>query len=341
MNKLPCPILLIILLLPLYIQAQTKPLTLIQTIEMPDVPSGPWADHICVDVTGHRLFTTMQAQKALVVLDLDKGTVIQNIPVGNPHSCAYRGDLHEIFVNDSDPINPGVKIFSDETYKLIRTVPLLHRTDSMGYDPHLKYIYAVNGGESENLDYSLVSIIDTTKGEHIGDIKVESATLEDMDVGESGLIYITAEEKNQVMVLDPQKRTVVTTWPLMKAKTPVATVVDESDHRLFVACRTGDYYGEIVVFDTRTGKELKTLPIESWLDYMAFDQHSGRLYAFCGLGHVYVYQKKTPDDYVLLQKAETGLLGKTGLVVPELHRLYVVLPNLAWKPAKVLVFSMQ
>src|ERR1700730_13557393 len=182
-------------------QAQTKqPLTLVQTIKLPDVPSGPWTDHLCVDLKRHRLFTTMQAQKVVAVIDLDTAKVIQNIPVGNPHACVYRSDLDQLYVNDGDPENSGVKIFSARDYHLIKHLAFLRRTDAMGYDSDTKYLYAVNGGESENLDYSLISVVNTTTGEKVGDIKIPSAkTLEDMDLESSGpRLYITGVDKNEV-----------------------------------------------------------------------------------------------------------------------------------------------
>ena len=37
------------------------PLRLVQTIEMPEVPAGPYTDHMALDLKGNRLFTTMQA----------------------------------------------------------------------------------------------------------------------------------------------------------------------------------------------------------------------------------------------------------------------------------------
>ena len=319
-----------------------EPLIPVQTIDLPDVPEGPYTDHLCVNTKGHRLFTTMQAQKAVAVIDLDNGKVLRNIPVGNPHSCAYRSDLDQLYVADGDPTQPGLKVFSARDYHLIKRIGLEKRSDSMVYDPNSKYLYIVNGGAGGKLDYSLISVINTTTSEREGDVKVAAEVLEDMDIAPSGTrLYITEEDANKVVVVDPQKRTVVDTWPITKGTTPVATAVDEAHHRVFVACRTTDLHGAIVVIDTDTGKELKTLPIGGWLDYMVFDAKAGRIYAVCGVGETYVYQQLGSDDYVLLGKSETAMMAKTGLLVPELHRFYVAVPMMAWKPARVLVFDVK
>jgi hypothetical protein len=59
MRKLYC-LVVVPVLYALPGRAQTfEPLTPVQTIELPDVPEGPYTDHLCVDTKGHRLFTTI------------------------------------------------------------------------------------------------------------------------------------------------------------------------------------------------------------------------------------------------------------------------------------------
>ncbi len=163
-----------------------EPLTLVQTIELPDVPRGAFTDHLCIDIKGHRLFTTMQAQKVVAVIDLQTKKILQNIPVGNPHACEYRADLEQLYVSDGDLAKPGLKIFSGRDYHLVKSIGLAKGTDSMGYDPVSKYLYLVNGGERADMAHSLISIIDSSTSDHIGDIEASSKFLEDMDIDTSG-----------------------------------------------------------------------------------------------------------------------------------------------------------
>src|ERR1035437_5167584 len=88
------------LLIASYTLAQ-QPLTLVQSIEMPEVPAGPYADHMALDHKGQRLFTTPQANKAVDVLDLTRGKVLYTISgFGNPHAIRYREDRNRLFVTD-------------------------------------------------------------------------------------------------------------------------------------------------------------------------------------------------------------------------------------------------
>ena len=318
-----------------------EPLVLVQKIPMPDVPTFPYADHLGIDLHGHRLFAAMQGAKSEVVIDINAGKVIHNIHVDDPHTVVYRNDLNRIYITDGDPKEPGVKVFDGNDYHLIKSIKLRPRTDSGAYDPKSKYFYVVNGGETAKQDYSFLSIVDTTKMTSLGDIKIDGATLEQLDMEQSTpRLYVTIEEKSEVAVVDRDKRTVVATWPITKAKVPAAIALDEANHRLFVGCRTTDMHGHIVVFDTATGKELDALPVGGHVDQMFFDPATKRIYASDGTA-VDVYEERDPDHYTLLGKAETGLMSKTGLLVPELHRYFATVPHIGSQEAKILVFQTQ
>jgi DNA-binding beta-propeller fold protein YncE len=324
----------------------SEPLQLTQTIEMPDVPIGPYTDHLAVDLKGHRLFATPQAHKSVYVFDLETGKLIQDIPgFGNPHSVLYRSDLDQIYVTDGG--TGQLKIFSGSDYQPVKSVELLPDADSIGYDPATKYLYITNGGEGAKLDYALLSMIDTTTSGHVGDVKISAKSPEAMALEISGhRIYLDVTDKNQVAVLDREKRTVLASWPVTKGKNNIAIALDETHHRLFVGCRNTETSGVIVVFDTQTGKEIESLPIAGWVDYMAYDPRTSRIYATCGkgpdgVGSVYVYHQNGSGHYDLLSQAATAPMAKTGLFVPELHRLYVSAPHKDNPTAKILVFETQ
>jgi DNA-binding beta-propeller fold protein YncE len=320
------------------------PLTLSRTIEMPEVPIGPYTDHLAVDLKGNRLFATPQARKSVQVFDLTSGKLLQNISgFENPHSVLYRPDLDRVYVTDGGA--GQLKIFSGRDYHLIQSVKLLPDADSIGYDPATKFVYVTNGGEGAKLDYSLLSAIDTEDGKLVGEVKVPAGSLEAMALEAAGQrIYIDVTDKNEILVIDRHNFTVLATWPVTKGKRNIAIALDESHHRLFVGCRNTESSGVIVVFDTLTGKELEALPIAGWVDYLAYDPASRRLYATCGQGPegngwAYVYEQGTRDSYHLLGKVATAPKGKTGLFVPELKQLFVSIPHFGNTPAEVLVFQ--
>src|SRR4029077_12125013 len=235
---------------------ETSPLKLVQTITLPPDVKGHF-DHFEVDLKGNRLFATPESGKAVLVFELKTGKPVHTISgIEKPHAVLYREDLDRIYVTDGEA--GDLKIFDGKTYKLLSTVKLLEDADSIGYDPKTKYLYIDNGGGDVHQTYSMLSVVDTTAGKKVADIKIDGETLEAMALESSSpRLYVNNKAKNQVDVVDREKRAMVSSWPVPKCKTNVAMALDEANPRLFIACRSG----QITVLDTQSGKEITTLPI--------------------------------------------------------------------------------
>ncbi|MGH9397096.1 MAG: YncE family protein [Terriglobia bacterium] len=312
------------------------PLKRVGTFKMPAAVKGHF-DHFGVDVPGNRLFSAAEGYKAVLVFNLRTGKLIHTIGgLGIPHAILYRKDLNRIYITDGGA--GALNIYDGKTYKLIKSVKLLVDSDSIAYDPTTKDLYIVNGGGDAHQAYSTISIVNTTSGERVGDMKIDGDTLEAMALEKaSPKMYVNNRAKNQIEVIDREKRTVLAVWPVTMGKANVAMAFDEAHHRLFVGCRGG----EIVVFNTETGKELQALPIGKGVDDMVFDPTTRRIYASCGAGagSVDVYKEEDPDHYRLLGKVPSGAGGKTARLVPQLERYYVAVPTHENTPAEVFVYQ--
>src|ERR1700719_4252651 len=309
------------------------PLKLAQTLTLPGDVKGNF-DHFGVDLKGDRLFATPEGYKAVLVFELQSGKPIHTITgIGKPHAVLYREDLDRIYITDGDA--GDVKIFDGKTYALISSVKLLEDADSIGYDAKTKYLYIDNGGGDVHQTYSMLSVVDTTAGKKLADIKIDGDTLEAMALEKSSpRLYVNNRTKNQVDVVDREKRELTASWPVTKCKINVAMALDEANHRLFIACRSGG----IVVFDTQSGKELSVLPITKGVDDLVFDAASKRIYASCD-GDVSVYQQSAPDSYKLLGKVATGPLARTALLAPQINRYFVAVPQRGTTNAEIMVFE--
>ncbi len=194
----------------------TGPLVFVRSMDMPGVPLGPYVDHFGVDVKGRRLFATPQAHKSVQVFDIESGKFLLELTgFGNAHGITYRDDIDQFYVSDGGDAGE-VKIFSGKDYHLIKSVGGLIGADSSGYDPGAKEFYVVTGGPSAKVDYSAVTVIDTSKGERVGEIQVPgSGHLEQIVAEEIGSrIYVNIEDKNEIGVMDKEKRTLLVRWPL-------------------------------------------------------------------------------------------------------------------------------
>lgn len=316
---------------------------LVHSFIMPDVPKGPYCDHLAVDLAGKRLFTTPQAAHSVEVLDLDSGKLLHRISgLENPHSVLFRSDVNRLYVTDGGAAK--LRIYDSKTFEPVRTLDGLPDADSIGYDSATRELYITNGGESIKSEYSSLSVIDTNSYARLADVKIKAGSLEAMVLEKNGpLIYINMMDQNKIAVVNRKTRQLVAAWPVTKGHKNIAIALDEVHHRLFVGCRNTETSGVIVIFDTQTGKELKTtLRIAGWVDYLVYDPLAKHLYGTCGpqigdSGYVYAFAGDGEGGYTLLTKAPTALRAKTGLYVPELGQIFVAVPHFEG-PARILSF---
>jgi DNA-binding beta-propeller fold protein YncE len=291
-------------------------------------------DHFGVDLKHNRLFATAEDSHSVLVLNsVDAALSTEISGIARPHAVLYRDDLDRIYVTDGG--DGALKIFDGKTYHQIGAVALSKDADSIGYDASRHYLYIDNGGKDAGNPYSLVSVVDTTAGRKITDIRVESDTLEAMslDIWRPRL-YVNNRAQNSVVVIDRWKNTVIASWPLTMGKDNVAMGLDEQHQRLFVGCRSG----QVVVFDSNTGKELQTLSITKGIDDMEFDVASQRLYAIGG-GTVDVFQEIDADHYRSLGTVAAGRGAKTARLVTPINRYFVAVPQANDGAASVQVFQ--
>src|SRR6185312_7559359 len=241
-------------------------LKIVRAIPLPAAVKGSF-DHLAVDLEHKRLFVTPEDYHAVLVLDLTTGAILHQIQgIARPHAVFYRQDLNRIYITDG--VDGAVKVIDGATYQLLKTVPLAKDADSIGYDVSRKQLYVVNGGKDEKQNYSLLSVIDTTSGKKVSDIRIAGETLEAMalDIYRPRM-YVNNKARNQIEVVDRLKSSVIASWKVTLCSDNVAMGLDEPHQRLFVACRSG----KMSIFDTNTGKELQALPITTGVDDLVYD----------------------------------------------------------------------
>ena len=313
------------------------PLKLIAKYKMPASVKGRF-DHLGLDLAGNRLFVAAESAHQVLVFNLRTGALVHTLGgIGIPHAIFCRGDLNRIYVTDGGA--GELKIFDGKTYRLLKSVKLKVDADSIGYDPVTHDLYIDNGGGDANETFSMLSVVDTTSGEETGEMKIDGDTLEAMALESSSpRLYVNNRAKNQVDVVDRRKRVLLASWPVTLGKGNVAMALDESAHRLFVGCRSG----EIVVFNTQTGKELQALAIAKGVDDLIFDAKSKRIYASCGGGaRSDVYHEDDADHYKSLGNVPSAPGGKNEVLASQLGRYFVTVPPQGANPGEVYVYKVQ
>src|SRR5437879_3503796 len=207
------------------------------------------------------------------------------------------------------------------------------RFDHLGIDTagNRLFVVAEEGGQVLVFDLGSGKIVHTIMVPHPHAVLVRN---------DLNRIYITDEEKGAVNIYDAKTYEMqkAASWPVKLGKDNSTMAFDESTHRLFVGCRSG----QMVVFDTQAGKELQALAIGKGTDDLMFDPASKRIYATSGgAGMVNVYKETDPDHYQSLGQVPSGPGGKTGLLAPQLSRLFVPVPGKGATPSAVYVYELQ
>jgi DNA-binding beta-propeller fold protein YncE len=326
-----------LLILIVGVWAQSKaPLALKQTMPVTGLTKDGDFDHFAVDLQGHRLFLTGEDTSVVEIFDLGAGKLVHTISdVKAPHSMVYRPDSKKLFIVDGGA--GEVKIYDGDSYKPMGSIKLRDDADSMTYDPSTKYMYVVNGGKDAHMAYSFVSVVDTTAGKNLADIKIDSDAVEALALEKSGSrLFVNMTAKDAVAVVDREKHTVIKTWPTGQvAKHLIAMSFDEAGHRLFVSTRDP---GKLIVLDTDSGKVVTSLPCVSNNDDMAYDSASKRIY-ISGSGFVDVYQQKDADHYEQIGHVATAFRARTSILVPELKKYYLAVPHHGTTEAAVRVYD--
>jgi DNA-binding beta-propeller fold protein YncE len=318
-------------------QANTKqPFRLVQTISVPSVKGR--LDHMEVDVQGKRLFLAGLENGTFEVVDLKSGKWVQSLPgFKKPQGAVYVSELNKLFLASGD--DAMVRVFRGDTLKLLDSIQLEPGPNRVVYEPHSKTVYVGYGGKDAGKDYGEIGIINAVTDKHIGDIKI-TAHPSELIVNKSGTtLFVFMSIADQLQVVDLPKGQITATWPVSSHR-PGDAAFDETSSRLFIGTRTPP---EMIVMDSKSGKEITHLPTAENMDGVSFDSRRKRVYVSGGRevgdGFVYVYHQKTADEYETIGKIPTRGGAGTSFWSPELNRFYVAAPANDKEEAAILVFA--
>ena len=303
----------------------SQPLRLEKTIELPDVQGR--IDHMSVDLKGERLFVSALGNNTVEVIDTKAGKRIKTIGgLQEPQGVLYVASVDRLYVANSK--DGSVRIFDGTSYAPLKTLHYGDDADNLRYDSDRKRIYVGYGsGALAEMD---------EEGKNAGEIKLgahpESFQLEK----DSTRIYVNLPKSRKVAVLDREKRTIISTWPLGMTLANYPMALDEPDHRLFVITR---FPARLLVFDTTTGKSVQRLPAVGDCDDVFYDKVSKRIYASGGEGAISVFEQQGPDHYKELARISTVKGARTSFFSPELDRLFLAVRRQGTDAAAIRVFT--
>jgi YVTN family beta-propeller protein len=185
--------------------------------------------------------------------------------------------------------------------------------DAIIYDEQAKLVYVGNHNGKTGM------LIDPVTQKGIATIPLGGEPEYPQADPETGLIYQNLEDTSELVVIDPQKQTVVKRYKLDPGEGPTGLALDAAHHRLFSTAGNR----KLIVMDTETGKIVAVLPIGLGVDGAGYDPVLRRVYTANGLGTMTVIQQDSPDTYRVLEDAPTHFGGHSLVVDPATHRVYV------------------
>ena len=311
-------------------KAQDKlPLKLITTTPMPRF-TGDF-DHFGLDRKGNRLFLAAEEHKTVEVFDLRTGKRTHSIEgFGQPLMMVYLPESNQLVVTDGG--DGAVQLVDCKKYKIIKTIKLGAGVDHGVLNPVTKYYYVESGGGS-NSPTHLLSIIDTKSFQHVGDVAgLPGSSNEGMVIDRAGKkLYVNLTGTDEVGVVDLDTRQLVAKWPLPDAHVAHPIVLDEPNHRLFIATRKP---AQFIVFNTDTGKVVASLPCVGVNSDLSFDVSRKRIYV-TGSETASVFEQRDADHYEHIAEVPTAYRAKSSIFVPDLKRLYVAVSGKGKPDAKL------
>src|SRR6266852_9306912 len=214
---------------------EKQPLKLVATTPLPGF-SGDF-DHFGLDLKGKRLFLAAEYHKTVEVFDLAGKPIHSITGLGQPHAVLFLPETDQLIVTDGDGFGM-VELVSGENYTILSTIKLPPGVDGAVFNPVNHYYYVESGSDEPGAKTHALNIIDTKTFKHIGDIILPGSHSEAMAIDKAGKkMYVNLTATNEVGVVDLDTHKVIARWPIPGAQTANALVLDESNHRLFIATR--------------------------------------------------------------------------------------------------------
>ena len=294
--------------------AQPPSFELVQTIVLKGKAGK--LDHVAFDAKRERLFLANTVNGTLDIVDIKQAKLLKQLPGQTGiQGVAYAGDLDRIFVG----LGGGglCNVFAGETLSPLKTIKFSDDSDNVRYDPATHLTFVAHAEKA-------LGVIDAKSFAVSPDISLPGAAEGFQIATAQPRLYLCVPSPSQVVVIDTEKKSILTTYPMKLASGGHPLALDEANKRIFVGCRTEPM---VVVLDSETGKEIAGVPIPKDVDDLVYDAKRKKLYATCGEGFLTVIRQDSPDKYEVAEKIPTVKQAKTSYFDAASGRLFLAVPR--------------
>lgn len=204
-------------------------------------------------------------------------------------------------------------VFSRNDGSIIARLKVGREPDGATFDAERRLVYVVNhaGGS--------VSIVDPVSAKVLREIEV-GGLLEGATAGSNGILYISAEDRNDIAVVDTIKGQVSRRIPLPGCVEPKGIAMDRERKLVIVGCVNET----AKIVDPSNDSIIATAPIGKWSDGIIYDSTRKRFFSTNWDGSVSVIDLSDAAAPKPLPPLRTQQGMRTGALDEAAGRLYVV-----------------
>jgi len=282
--------------------------------------TGGW-DYLTMDSAKKRLFISRATR--VDVVSVESGKLLGSIPdTQGVHGIALAPALKRGFTSNGRANT--VTAFDLDTLKVIQEAKVSGQNpDAILYEPSGKHVFTFNGASKD------VTVLDASSLAVVATIPVPDKPEFAAQDGR-GQIFVNIEsDPGQMVVIDTQKLTVKSTWPLPGCNSPSGLAIDRAHRRLFSVCD-----GKVMaVTDAVSGKQTALVTIGEHPDAAGYDQKRGLVFSSNGEGTLSVVRQDSPDRYTVVQTLPTQRGARTMALDETTGKVYLVTADFGAAPA--------
>ncbi len=269
-------------------------------------------DHLALDPTGTRLFVAAHDAGALEVVDLAAGTRVREIT--GLAGAQGVGVLPGGRVVVSEGTAGRVRLFSD-SLTVLAEAGSLPDADNIRIDPADGAPW-VGYGDGAVVRLDPETLKPTTRIELPGHPEAFALTSD-------GKLLVNVPSARAVVRADRASGKVEATWVLESGTGNFPLAVDETEGRIFVACREP---AELLVLGSETGNVMTWSGGVKDADDLIYDPARKRIYLIGGGGSVDIFSTGLIERCPRVDGVPTAPGARTGILSPDGKHLYVAVP---------------
>lgn len=217
---------------------------------------GGW-DILSVDPVAHRLY--VGRRDSVTAVDLKSGTVTGKLaPADGGHSALAIPGTGDVLVTNGTANT--ATIVDGRTGQLRATIPTGKKPDAATYDPATRAVWVMTPGDGN------ITVVDPATAKILATVPV-GGSLEFGAADGHGKLYVNAEDRNDVAVIDTRARKLIRREPLPGCDGPTGILYDPATKETLSACANG-----VAVVLSAAGKPVASLTIGKRPDGAAFDE---------------------------------------------------------------------